>query len=115
MQELIELEKKLCDAITGGDINTLNALFADDYTHIHATGRLDDKAGFVSNIAKKPRTTTRANQSVRVYGDTGILIGEQINSFADGRAMKGLYQAVAIRQNGSWRFVAGQLTNTEKA
>ena len=115
MNELIALERSLCEAITRGDMKTLDALIADDYTHIHATGRLDDKQGFVSNIAKKPRTTTRSNQSIRVYGDTAILIGEQTNAFADGRALKGLSQAVVVRQNGTWRFVAGQLTNTEKA
>jgi ketosteroid isomerase-like protein len=115
MNELVALERTLCEAISRGDMKMLDALIADDYTHIHATGRLDDKQGFVSNIAQKPRTTSRASQSVRVYGDTAILIGEQTNEFADGRALKGLSQAVAIRQNGTWRFVAGQLTNTEKA
>jgi ketosteroid isomerase-like protein len=112
--ELLELERRRCDAISAGDIDTLESLLSDDYVHVHMTAAVDDRAGHLAAVAKRPRTTSRGEISVRIYGELAVLTGELTNhSSAAGqppRSIRAYCHQVAVRQNGTWRFVSIQLT-----
>ncbi|WP_354116388.1 MULTISPECIES: alpha/beta hydrolase fold domain-containing protein [unclassified Bradyrhizobium] len=110
MEQLFELEQRRCAALSNGDIAALGELLTGGYRHIHASGRIDDRHDYLSGIAKNPRRVTRSNLDIRIYDDTAIMTGNQLNEFASGKIMNGCCQQVAIRRNGKWLYVSGQLT-----
>ena len=75
---------------------------------------VDDRAGHLAAVAKRPRTTTRGTILVRVYGDLAVLTGELSNQMdtpgQEPRAVRAYCHQVAVRAGGSWRFVSAQLT-----
>jgi uncharacterized protein (TIGR02246 family) len=112
--ELLALEERRCAAISAGDIEALKSLLSEDYVHVHMNAALDDRAGHLSGVAKRPRTTSRGEIQVRVYGDVAVLTGELTNQMSvpgqEPRAMRAYCHQVAVRRDGVWRFVSIQLT-----
>jgi len=112
--ELVELETRRCEAISAGNIETLKSLLSDDYVHVHMNAAVDDRARHLAGVAKRPRTTTRGEIQVRIYGDLAVLTGELVNQMAvpgqEPRVMRAYCHQVAVRQGGAWLFVSTQLT-----
>ena len=111
--ELLELERRRCAAISAGDIEALIALLSADYVHVHMTAAVDDRAGHLQGVAKRPRTTTRGEIQVRIYGELAVLTGELTNQMTVGqevRAIRAYCHQVAVRRDDAWRFVSMQLT-----
>lgn len=112
--ELLQLEQRRCAAISAGDTTTLKALLSDDYVHVHMNAAVDDREGHLTRVAKNPRTTTRGEIRVQIYGDLAVLTGEQTNHMAapgeQVRAVRAYCHEVAVRRDGAWRFVSIQLT-----
>lgn len=111
--ELLELERRRCAAISAGDIEALQALLGADYVHVHMTAAVDDRAGHLQGVAKRPRTTTRGDIQVRIYGELAVLTGELTNQMLVGeetREIRAYCHQVAVRRDGAWRFVSIQLT-----
>ena len=113
--ELVELETRRCAAISAGDIGALKAVLRDDYVHVHMNAAVDDRARHLAGIAKRPRTTTRGEIRVRIYGDLAVLTGELVNEMAgpgqeEPRVVRAYCHQVAVRQDGAWLFVSTQLT-----
>jgi ketosteroid isomerase-like protein len=113
-QELLALEAQRCAAISTGDVDALAALLSEDYVHVHMNAHIDDRAGHLSGVAKRPRTTTRGNLTVRVFGELAVLTGEMTNHMEvpgdTPRVMRAYCQQVAARRDGTWRFVSHQVT-----
>jgi hypothetical protein len=111
--ELLELERRRCAAISAGDIEALSALLSDDYVHVHMTAAVDDRAGHLQGVAKRPRTTTRGEIQVRIYGELAVLTGELTNHMLvehEARTIRAYCHQVAVQRDGMWRFVSIQLT-----
>jgi hypothetical protein len=112
--ELLALEQRRCAAISAGDIETLESLLSEDYVHVHMTAAVDDRAGHLAAVAKRPRTTTRGEIRVRIYGELAVLTGELTNHMAlpgeEARTIRAYCQQVAVRHDRTWRFVSVQLT-----
>lgn len=113
-QQLELLEQERIAAIAAGDASTLGKVLADDYVHVHGTGHVDDKTGFIKSIVERPRQSTRGPLTIRVYGDMAVITGEQVNRSvnADKSVTSTTYVAtqVARRVEGQWRLVSMQLT-----
>ncbi len=114
VDDLLELEQRRCAAISTGDIEALQSLLSDDYVHVHMTAAVDDRAGHLRAVAKRPRTTTRGDLRVRVYCDLAVLTGELTNQMPvpgqEPRAVRAYCHQVAVRKGGAWRFTSIQLT-----
>jgi hypothetical protein len=108
-EALLQLEQRRCAAIVRADALALENILSEDYVHVHATGDIDDRSGFIAGVLSNPRLVERSNIAVRIYGDVAILIGEQINR-RNGTAARGTMQQVACTQNGVWRFISAQVT-----
>lgn len=113
-EALTSLEAQRCAAISCGDVDRLRDLLADDYLHVHMTGRVDDRDGHLRAVASRPRRTERGPLLVRVYGDLAVITGDLTNHMAtsDGEptAVRACCHQVAVRHGDRWRFVATQLT-----
>ncbi len=114
VDEVIALEARRGDAIGTGDLAALAEVLADDYLHVLAPGRVVDKAGYVEMIRNGPRRPVRSGLTVRCYGDAAVLTGELENRIgaADDvrRVIPAFCTQVAIRTDGTWRFVSYILT-----
>jgi hypothetical protein len=108
--ELLALEQRRCAAISAGDIETLSSLLGDDYVHVHMNAAVDDRAGHLRAVAQRPRTTTRGEIQVRIYGELAVLTGELTNRMPEARVVRAYCHQVAVRRDGAWRFVSIQLT-----
>ena len=113
--QLVALEQRRCEAIGSGDAQTLAILLDDEYVHVHGTGKIDNKAGFIANIMQHPRQTQRGELTVRLYGDIAIVTGEQFNTIqADsGKAperTRNYVTQVLRRIGGQWKYLSFQLT-----
>jgi ketosteroid isomerase-like protein len=115
-EQIVAAEHERCDAINQGDAHKLGELLAEDYVHVHGTGKVDTKAGFIANIVEHPRRTERGELTVRVYGQVAVVTGEQYNyipstepSAAPTRTTNVVTQVVRY-SNGRWQFISFQLT-----
>lgn len=119
VQELLQLEARRCAAISAGDVGMLESLLSDDYVHVHMNAAVDDRTGHLHGVAKRPRTTTRGELTVRVYDDMAVLTGEMTNHMEvpgePARIMHAYCQQVAVRRDGTWRFVSFQATPIARA
>jgi hypothetical protein len=111
--ELSKLEQERCRALSEQDWPVLEALLADDYTHVHTTGRVEDKSTYISGMKERPRATSRGDLSVRVYGDSAVMMGTQTNKTDRGGHTELMHSQVIqvwVKQGSGWKVVAGQNT-----
>jgi ketosteroid isomerase-like protein len=113
--QIVALEQRRCEAIATGDVKALSQLLSDDYVHIHGTGKVDTKAGFIQGIQQRPRKSNRGVLTVRVYGNIAILTGEQFNYMQASAGQEGTrtanYVTQVLRRAGdTWQYVSFQLT-----
>src|SRR5690349_21347517 len=73
------LEQERCRALSTQDWPVLEGLLADDYTHVHTTGRIENKTIYIAGMKERPRETSRGELSVRIYGGTAVMAGTQTN------------------------------------
>lgn len=110
--DLIQLEHERCEAISNGDLKTLDRLLSEDLSHTHVTGETDDRAGYLKGLTERPRRTTRQDDlTVRIYGDVAVMTGALRNvipATADREAvtMTGHALQVWVRSGSSWQQVA---------
>lgn len=113
-QAVIEAENRRCAAIAAGDMDGLDALLAEDYVHVHGTGRVGDKADYIEGVRRAPRVPVRDNLRVRLFGDTAVLTGDLLNTIDFPGRPRLVVDATAtfvLRETESgWLFVSGHLT-----
>ena len=115
--ELLALEEKRRQALSTKDWATLEAFCADDLTHTHSSGRTEDLQTWLAGLKKRPRAIERRDLIVRVYGDTAIMTGIQINSpegaepDPDPQLLKVIQ--VWIKNPGGWQVAASQTTRVK--
>jgi len=113
LTDLERLEQARCTAISTGDWDALADLLLADYSHTHSTGVVQDKSTYLEFVKGHPRTTTRPVVRVRVYGDTAIMNGRQVNTFADANRppVQNEVMQVWVRTQEGWKIAAFQSTN----
>ena len=107
--EVLELERARCAAISKQDWDALSALLADDLTHTHITGVTQDKAAYLAHVQKNPRRVERRDLKVRIYGDVAVVTGPQVNLLeSDGGMTEVAIESLQVwtRRDGTWRVVA---------
>jgi undecaprenyl pyrophosphate synthase len=112
--DVLDLERRRCAAIGAGDLAALADILADDYQHVMGTGVVKDKAAYIDTIRNGPRLPERGKLSVRLYGNTAVLVGDLINRInypgKPTRVIDTMVTQVAVKSNGRWQFVSFQIT-----
>lgn len=111
--DLRALEFTRCDALVAGDLDTIDGLLADDLVHIHGTGLIDDKAGYMTGLRDKYvfHEVDRPSLKVRIYGNAAVMTGPLKQSFSvRGEEIRHVVEGVTtqnwIRSGGTWRQVS---------
>lgn len=111
-QVVLDLEKQRIAAIATGNVEALKPLLAEDYVHVHMTGKLDDRDGHFRAVSGNPRTPVISETQVRVYGDVAVITGHLDNHMGgpDNKINKTYCHRIAARRGGRWQFISVQLT-----
>jgi ketosteroid isomerase-like protein len=117
-REIICLEQARCRALVDADIDSLKKLVADDVVHVHANGKADDKAAYLTMVEKQIRflEATRERLDVRVYGELAVATGrldQTIETRGSGQrtVMHVMTTQVWARRGAAWQQVSFQATN----
>jgi len=116
--EILRLEQERCRALVAADLDALARLVSDDVVHVHANGKADDKAAYLSMVETQIRfiDVTRHSVDVRVYGEVAVAIGrldQTIEMRDSGQRvdMKVTTTQVWRQRHGAWQQVSFQATN----
>lgn len=112
--EITALRQKLAAAIKERDEKTLAALYADDFTHTHASGQVDNKQKRIAALASGEMTIESARVDeiyIRFYGKTtAVAVGQSTIETTKYR-----WTLVYVKAKNRWRIAASQATRiTEK-
>ncbi|ATM05571.1 nuclear transport factor 2 family protein [Raoultella planticola] len=114
---LLTLETQRQQALVAGDSVRLAALLADDLVHIHSTGMVQGKAGFLEHVVKMGGFVAieRPAPDIRLLGDIALISGETRNvvrSLHDGaeRVRHGFSTLVLRRSPQGWQIILSQMT-----
>lgn len=119
-RQITALRRELLDAIRSRDRKTLERLYADDFTHTHAVGRVDNKSQRIAALVSGETTIESAevdDMSIRTYGaTTAIVIGQStIKGQGEGQSTtRYRWLAVYVKRAGRWQIVASQATRIEQ-
>lgn len=106
---LEQMEARRCAALVAGDAEALASLLTDDLVHIHLTGQVDDKAGYVGGVRGKYsfQGIERGPLTIRLYGDVAVMTGtlsQQLMVKATGTIhnVRAIATQTWLRRNGGW-------------
>jgi ketosteroid isomerase-like protein len=113
---MLDVEKAWSHAIATNDVRGMDEHTADDWVIVGTNGAVSTKAGFIAAVTSGDLVhdgLTVDPDTVRVYGDTGIVSGIARSSgtykgqrFSTHERSTDLF----VRQDGRWRCVFTQLT-----
>jgi ketosteroid isomerase-like protein len=114
-RQILAFRNDLKSAVSTKDVARLKALYADNFTHTHTTGKVDGRdSRIVSLLAGEPVIETASAQelSVRIYGpDMAIVSGKSpILSGQDGKTYDVRWMQVYTRVSGEWQIAVSQAT-----
>lgn len=109
--EITMFRQKLSSAIKKQDRKALETMFADDFTHTHAVGRVDDKEMRINAILTGDKTLEAVvpdEIKIRFYGEnTAIAVGK---TTIDETVYRWTMVYVKIKKD--WKVAASQASKT---
>lgn len=103
---LLDLDQARCAAINAGDIEALGQLMHQRLSHVHQTGRHNNRTEFLSGIAERPRRVERRDIHVDILKEMAIMTGVQINTFPDQASVAFFVTQVWVREPQGWLQVS---------
>jgi uncharacterized protein (TIGR02246 family) len=115
-QQVMAARESIRAAASARDAARLRALYTADFTHTHASGKVDGRdARIVSLLAGEPTVELARVEELTIrvlHPDTAILTGRSPipRSDGDGGARDVRWMQVFVRADGEWRLAASQAT-----
>ena len=107
LSEITDFRQKLSAAIEKGDRKTLEILFAEDFTHTHAVGKVDGKTVRIDSILEGGKTLETVQPDkieIRFYGkNTAVAVGQ---TTIDDKIYR--WTTVYVKNKKDWQMVASQ-------
>ena len=112
-QEIRKTLETGADALVKNDLAVLSNLLADDLTFITSDGQIFSKTQFLEGIKYTKRESfSNGDVSVRVYGNTAVVVSHPTFTEVRGNGLKTTYKEVSIsvlvKKNGRWQLVSVQ-------
>jgi ketosteroid isomerase-like protein len=94
------------------DVARFRILLADDFVGVLADGRVIDRAEFLRQAAAPPdaRGLRLRDVTIRVYGDTALVVALVAYSRADGTGVRTRYSSLYVRRDSKWAIAWVQWT-----
>lgn len=99
---------EIAAAVQKKDRKALEQIYVEDFYHVHAVGKIDDrKTRLDALLSGEPTIDTagQVNLGLRKYGDTVIAVGT-ISTVEDGKPVTYAVTRVYARHNGRWVFAS---------
>ncbi|GAA3974821.1 nuclear transport factor 2 family protein [Mucilaginibacter dorajii] len=100
---------------TEGKIDLVADLFDDDLVFIHITGYQTTKIEWIGQLRSGSFVYNRIHQreaTVKIYGDTAVLVGKADFTVNGGSLYKLIYTEVYTQKNNRWKLVNLHTTST---
>lgn len=114
---ILKIEATRVDAVLKGDRATLDRIFADDLSYVHASGRVDTKATMLADVASgrmKYKKFDESDQHVRLYAASAVVTGKasvDVDIDQKNLVLAIQFTGVYVKEpDGSWKMVAWQST-----
>ena len=117
--ELEQLSHAWDAAMVTNDADAIGEFMADDWLIVGSDGRVSDKASFLAHVrsgALTHDTMTSEDLTVRLYGDTAVVLSRGVSGgLYNGRAFREYERAssVFVKRGGRWRCVLTHLSKLE--
>ena len=109
-QVIIKLEREWNEASKNQDKSVLERILAEDYITTDDTGQPANKAGVIATVQDyQTGSYTLDNITVKVYGDTAILVGRWTGTLTHkGKDISGVYwfTDTFVKRHGHWWAIA---------
>ena len=116
-QALIKIQHEWAEARVKGDSSYTRRIEADDCTIVWPDGRIVNKRGDLESMTGDIIFSEFKihNLQVRLYGDTGTVVGEGIIKARKGNQDlldgKYVWTDTFVKQNNAWNVIASQITS----
>jgi ketosteroid isomerase-like protein len=113
------LDKERSEAITKGDVVTIDKTTAETYVFIDATGRVNTQKELIDGLKKgtmKLQSQDASDVKVQVYGNTAVETGKITSQGTrNGQDISGTFRftRVWVNRGGTWQTVAFQETKIQ--
>ena len=118
-RQIMAFREAMAAAIQAKDAAKLKAMYTEDFTHTHGSGKVDGRdARIVSLLAGEPvvETAPMSDVSVRLHGEAAILAAKSpILNVRENRPYDFRWMQVFVRADGQWRLAASQATRLPPA
>ena len=114
-QALMKIQHEWAEARVKGDSSYTRRLETEDCTIVWPDGRIVNKRGDLQSMTAIVFSEFEIqNLQVRLYGDTGIVVGENIIKAHKGKrdllGGKFVWTDTFVKKDGAWKVVASQIT-----
>jgi hypothetical protein len=114
-KQVLAFRNDLKTAIAAKDVAKLKGMYADSFTHVHGSGKVDGRdSRIISLLAGEPviETASASEITVRIHGpDMAIVSGRSpILNKLEGKSYDFRWMQVMTRVNGEWHIAASQAT-----
>ena len=111
----MKIQHEWAEARVKGDSSYTRRLEAEDCTIVWPDGSIVNKRGDLQSMTDIAFSEFKIqNLQVRLYGDTGIVVGDGIIKAQKGKQVllggKFVWTDTLVKQGGEWKVVASQIT-----
>ncbi len=118
--EIKNLEARRVQALLANDAEKLSALMAEDLVHVHATGRVENKAEYMEGVRTRLEflKIERSELQIRMFGDVAVATGplnQEVRLRNSGNLvdLKAVATQVWVKRAGGWVQSSFQATRVE--
>ena len=118
--QVLAADEARYQALYGQDTEALERMLADDYVHIHANGKTDDRSAFLASIRAATYRfihAERTEQSVRRIGDVVLLHGKTATTLdvaGETRLMNNAFSTIWTSVEGRLQLLHWQATKLQE-
>ncbi len=114
--EIKALRSKTFEAIEKRDRKTLEEIYAEDFSHTHASGKVDDKKTRLDVFVSGEKTIDTAQAEdlkIKIFGkNTAVATGKSSVKSGDGTIATYRWTVVYAKVGKKWQIAASQATKT---
>ncbi|RWP69251.1 nuclear transport factor 2 family protein [Mesorhizobium sp.] len=121
-KEVLELDSMRIDALLRNDVEFLEEITADDYSHVESSGGARNKSQFIAGRRGERAlfsTFVIDENKATIYCNVAVVVGRYHNAHRTSGGSSVVKRArhlrVYVHENGQWRNVAHQATEIGRA